>query len=150
MEGAEELCGPSVVKLIHVVERPLCMIKGSEHFIDLIFYLIPLGLMKIQDWTRQSLKRRLQKSLSHDWINEKTSHKFPLREYYVQLEWRKRIRTAMGSETVTLTSIHDLIRQLQLTDCDQTRHAAFSVVIEGKITIVLVNAVGLSWFDMWY
>ena len=79
------------------------------------------GLKKIQDWTKQSLKKRLAKSLSHDWINEKTSHKFPLRRYYVQLRWKKKVRTAMRSKTVTLTSIHDLIKQLMSTNSDVER-----------------------------
>ncbi len=98
------------------------------------------GLEKIRDWTKQSLKRRLHKSLSHDWIHEKISHKFPLREYYVQLEWKKKIRTALGSNTVTLTSIHDFIKQLTMEDSvegapggtDSKRQMVNSVMIEGK------------------
>ena len=47
----------------------------------------------------------------------------------------------MGSETVTLTSIHDLINQLTLSDSDTESHAArsshtisenSSIIIEGK------------------
>ena len=49
---------------------------------------------------------------------ERTARKFPLREYYVQLEWKKKIRTVMGNKTVTLTSIHDLIKHLTLSDSD--------------------------------
>ena len=70
------------------------------------------GLQQIWEWTEQSLKRRLNKSLSHDWFPEKSAHKFPLRQYYVQLEWKKKIRTAVGSDRVTLTSLHDLVKQL--------------------------------------
>ena len=82
------------------------------------------GLEKIQDWTKQSLKTRLKKSLAHDWIPEKTSHKFPLRQYYVQLEWKQKIRTAMGSKTVTLTSIHDLIKVLTMSNSDAETQGA--------------------------
>ncbi len=101
----------------------------------IVSYLLP-GLEKIQDWTKQSLQRRLHKSLSHDWIDKKTSHKFPLRQYYVQLEWEKKERTAMGSRKVTLTSAHNLIKQLTMskaaggTGC--TRQKAMSVMIEGR------------------
>ena len=43
----------------------------------------------------------------------------------------------MGSETVTLTSIHDLIKQLRLSDTDIEPSASAesdssSVIIEGK------------------
>ncbi len=99
------------------------------------------GLHKIQNWTKQSLITRLKKSLSHDWIHESVSHKFPLREYYVQLEWEKKSRTAMGSNTEVLTSIHELIKQLTLSDSDAESLSAGahlpkcdhpSVIIEGK------------------
>ena len=93
------------------------------------------GLRKIQEWTQKSLKTRLQKSLSHDWIHESKSVKFPLRQYYVQLEWTQKIITAMGSKTVTLTSIHDLIKQLQQygAGAGQMTSDSSSVIIEGKI-----------------
>ncbi len=50
------------------------------------------------------------------------------------------MRTAMGSETVTLTSIHDLIRQLTIEDSvggthvgtDSKKQTVTSVMIEGK------------------
>ena len=92
------------------------------------------GLRKIQEWIQKSLKIRLQKSLSHDWIHESKSVKFPLRKYYVQLEWEKKERTAMGSKTVTLTSIHDLIEQLQQSGAGAAQMSdSSSVIIEGKI-----------------
>ena len=77
-----------------------------------------IGLQKIKAWTQEALKTRLRKSLSHDWIHETTSHKFPLREYYVQLEWEKKIRTAIGSKTVTLTSIYELTKHLGFSKTD--------------------------------
>ena len=95
---------------------------------------------KIQEWTKQSLKRRLNKSLSHDWIPEKSAHKFPLRQYYVQLEWKQKRRTAMGSETRTLTSLHDLVKQMtsatsgtsQEVAANQPQNNAPSVIVEGE------------------
>ncbi len=90
-----------------------------------------VGLQRIQDWTKQSLIKRLKKSLSHDWIHEKTSHKFPLRKYYVQLEWKQKSRTAMGSENVTFTSIYDLLKELKSSNSWNSS----SVIIEGKLII---------------
>ena len=75
-----------------------------------------IGLLNIQAWTKESLKTRLNKSLSNDWIPERSAHKFPLRQYYVQLEWKQKIRTAMGSETKTLTSLHELLKEITLTE----------------------------------
>ncbi len=92
--------------------------------------------MKIKDWTQKSLKNRLRMNLSHDWIHEDKSHKFPLREYYVQLEWKKKIRTAMGRESVTLTSIYDLIKHLTSPDSNAD---ISSVIIEGKIEFSFVT-----------
>ncbi len=71
-----------------------------------------VGLKKLEDWTRQSLKRRLQKSLSNDWINESSCHKFPLRQFYVQLEWERKIRRAMSCDREVLTSIHEFLQQI--------------------------------------
>ena len=99
-------------------------------------------LQQIQDWIKLSLKRRLNKSLSHDWIPERSAHKFPLRKYYVQLEWKQKTRTAMGSETRTLTSLHDLVRQMTSETCNTSQGAAAkqhsddapSVIVEGTCT----------------
>ncbi len=103
-------------------------------------HISPTGLKKIQGWIIQSLKRRLNKSLSHDWIPEKSSHKFPLRKYYVQLEWKQKVRTAMGSESVVLTSLHDFIKQIGGGTCDMNQQAevmhhqydGLSVIVEGN------------------
>ena len=116
-----------------------CVLGAVCHFHHLHLQFISIhclfsGLQNIRQWTQISLKKRLQKSLSHDWIHEKSSHKFPLRKYYVQLEWEKKERTAMGSETVTLTSIHDLIKQLQQAGARASQLSnSSSVIIEGKI-----------------
>ncbi len=46
------------------------------------------------------------------------------------------MRTAMGSRTVTLTSVHDLIKQLTMPKAAEgtvhTRQKAMSVMIEGR------------------
>ncbi len=114
--------------------------SGERDHHSLCIILIT-GIVKIKGWTKESLKRRLQKSLSHDWIHEKASHKFPLRQYYVQLEWKKKTRRATKSNIVTLTSIHDLVKQLTVSESgtgsagagvSNTEWDGYSVIIEGK------------------
>ena len=69
--------------------------------------------------------------MAHDWIPEDRAHVFPLRKYYVQLEWKKKIRHALTTETVTLTSIHELIKQMQSESSGEGPHSGNSVLIEG-------------------
>ncbi len=88
-------------------------------------------MKRIQDWNKDSLKRRLQKSLAHDWIPESRAHVFPLRKYYVQLEWRKKIREAMRTKTGTLTSIHELIQEMQSESSGEFHQSGNTVLIEG-------------------
>ncbi len=90
---------------------------------------------KIEDYTKTSLKRRLKKSLSHDWIPESRAHTFPLRNFYVQVNWSKKVRKAMREEKVTLTSLHELIKEKTKSDADyvQQRELGQSIVIEGNI-----------------
>ncbi len=81
----------------------------------------------MQDWTKRSLETRLKKSLAHDWIPEKDAHRYPLREYYVELQWTRTIRKGMKRETVTLTSLPDLIKKMQ-----EERRYDGTVIIEGE------------------
>ena len=80
----------------------------------------------MQQWIQESLRRRLHKSLSCDWIHPERAHHFSLREFYVQLDWEKNIRHALKIEKVTLTSIHELIKQVLSSS------TISSVIIEGK------------------
>ncbi len=89
----------------------------------------------MQLWLRESLKRRLRKSLACDWMREGTEKHFPLREFYVQLEWQKKVHNVLSTEKVTLHSIHQLIALMT----EQNQQAAdrpkdeTSVIVEGKI-----------------
>ncbi len=88
----------------------------------------------MQLWLRESLKRRLHKSA---WMRPETEKHFPFREFYVQLEWQKKVHHVLYTEKVTLHSIHELIEQMT----EQTQQAADklkgerSVIIEGKIVM---------------
>ncbi len=75
------------------------------------------GLGKIQGWLRESLKRRLHKSLACDWMRPETEKHFPLREFYVQLEWKKKVHHVLSTKKVTLQSIYELIEQMTLSEC---------------------------------
>ena len=88
-------------------------------------------MSEIRDSTKASLKRRLQKSLSNDWIPETRAHAFPLRDYYVQLNWSRKLRTAMETESETFTSLQELIKEK--IKPVKIQHGQ-SVIIEGKKT----------------
>ena len=92
------------------------------------------GVKEIQECTKESLKRRLQNSLSHDWIAESRAHAFPLKGYYVQLNWSRKIRKAMGTETVTLTSLHELIKEKMKANnaANHKKKSGQSVTVEGE------------------
>ncbi len=91
--------------------------------------------MKIQEFTKESLKRRLQKSLSYDWVPESRAYSFRLRENYVQLNWKRKLRKAMGVETVACTGLHELIKEkMKLSAAaGHGMKSGPSVIIEGKI-----------------
>ncbi len=69
----------------------------------------------MQFWLRESLKRRLNKSLACDWMRPETVKHFPLRQFYVQLEWQKKVHHALSTEKVTLHSVHELIKEMSLS-----------------------------------
>ncbi len=94
---------------------------------------------QIQQWTRESLRRRLHKSLSCDWMHPDSAHHFSLRQFYVQLDWKKKIHGALTSRMITLTSINELIKQISASQ-NEGRHEpgtshntkTSSVIIEGR------------------
>ncbi len=107
-----------------------CMFFESNNFFNKNLFLT--GLKDIQDCLKESLKRKLKKSLSHDWIPESRAHAFPLRGYYVQLNWRRKIRTAMETENVTMASLHELIMEkIKTTDSDAKKNGQ-SFIMEGN------------------
>ncbi len=109
----------------------------------ILHFYFQIGVIKIQQWLRESLERRLHKSLACDWMPIHNVHQFPLRQFYVQLEWERKVHLALRTERVTLTSIHDLIQQMtkaegtekQTTTSrikESDRMTSKSVLIEGK------------------
>ncbi len=100
------------------------------------FHFMLLGLEKIKQWTQQSLNTRLKKSLSYDWIHESRAHTFPLKEYYVQLEWQEKKREAHGFSRVKMTSINEVIKHITSHNEGQTNPVSkiSSVLIEGEFS----------------
>ncbi len=74
-----------------------------------------------------SLKKRLKNFMSYDWQHEDSSYHFPLKKYYVQLEWTRKIRTPVGTRRRSVASIHDLIKSVH-NDEEYS-----SILITGKI-----------------
>ena len=70
-------------------------------------------------------------------MREGTEKCFPLREFYVQLEWQKKVHHVLYTEKVTLHSIHELIEQMteQNQQATDKLKGKTSVIIEGKLVI---------------
>ena len=105
--------------------------------------LFSTGLKEIQDWTRDSLKRRLKNSLASDWVPESRAHMLPLRDCYVQLKWEKKNRRALICETEPLTSLLELIKKMSSSNStENASHSGKSVIVEGLILSVKLIQLG--------
>ena len=100
-----------------------------------------LGLKKIQDWIKQSLEKRLKKSLSRDWL--RNSDKFRLRDFYVQLDLVRKIRRPLRSEQKSLTSIHELLEYINTVNSGGIQSAA------GTSSISTVVLQGMSLYKVY-
>ncbi len=50
----------------------------------------------------------------------------------MQLDWRRKIRRAMGTENVTLSSLHELIKEKMKTTETHEKKVGQSFIIEGN------------------
>ena len=73
--------------------------------------------MDYQKWNKESLIRRCRNALSTDWLPEDKTRTFPLKEYYVQLEWERKIKKVLKDEQVSMNRIHDLFNLKMETTC---------------------------------
>ena len=64
---------------------------------------------------KSSLGRRCKNALSTDWLWDERARKFPLREYFVGLKQRKKIRQALRDRYQKLKRIHDILN-VEVTD----------------------------------
>ena len=93
-------------------------------------------MKNIQESIKKSLEIRLKKSLSCDW--QLNGHKFPLQQFYVQLDLVRKIRGPLRSKRKSLTSIHELMEYINSVNAGEGRSAAgtstiSSVVIQGIV-----------------
>lgn len=63
----------------------------------------------VQKHLKTSLRKRCRHALSADWLWDDKAKKFPLREYFVGLKQRKKIRRAMKDTYQKLKRIHDIL-----------------------------------------
>ena len=63
----------------------------------------------IQRQLRVSLRRRCRNALSTDWLTQDKAKSFPLRDYYVGLKQKKKIKRAMRDTSEELERIHDVL-----------------------------------------
>ncbi len=112
----------------------------AKHTINDYNY-ISIGIKRIKIWIKKSLCTRLQKSLSFDWIRPERAYTFPLQKYYVQLEWQKKKRTVFGIEREKLTSLTEVIEQINganrslMNSADVRPPKITTVLIEGLFSI---------------
>ncbi len=113
----------------------------SYYLKEFFILLVLLGLQEIKDWTKRSLETRLKKSLSCDWMPKSQAKKFPLRQYYVQLELCREIWGPFCDEKETLLGIHDLIEYIDAVNkgerCSATGTTSVSnVLIQGNALVL--------------
>ena len=55
------------------------------------------------------MRRRCRNALSTDWLTEDKAKTFPLRDYYVGLKQKKKIKRALRDTSEELGRIHDVL-----------------------------------------
>ena len=71
--------------------------------------LIPLSVLGfIRKVVKREMRRRCKNALSTDWLPDEKAKTFPLREYYSDLGWKKKVKKAIKDTSVGLTKIQDI------------------------------------------
>ena len=86
-------------------------------------------LAQYKRYNKESLRRRLRNFLTTDWLPHDKAKTFPLRGYYVNLDWLKKIKKAMKDELVPMSKIHDLFKQIDI------RPEPISILMTGILPI---------------
>ena len=63
---------------------------------------------RIQKHLRTALRRRCRNFLSNEWLPASEAKTFPLRKYYVQGKWEKKVKKALKDTNIELLKIHDI------------------------------------------
>ena len=61
-----------------------------------------------RSWSRRHCAGRCRNALSTDWLPDEKAKTFPLRDYYSDLGWKKKVKRAMRDTSVRLKRIHDI------------------------------------------
>ena len=62
----------------------------------------------IKKLVKRQLRRRCRNALSTDWLPDEKAKSFPLRDYYSDLGWKKKVKKAMRDTSVELKRIHNI------------------------------------------
>ena len=62
----------------------------------------------IRKLVKRQLRRRCRNALSTDWLPDEKAKTFPLRDYYSDLGWKKKVKRAMRDTSIELKRIHDI------------------------------------------
>ena len=90
------------------------------------FYLL-LGMRDIQTLTKESLRRRLKNYLSNDWLPVDNAKSFPLKQFYVELNWTKTIK-GLRDRQEPMNRIHDIFTL-------NIGSSAVTVLVQGTLQI---------------
>ena len=71
--------------------------------------LLFADVAEIQKQTRDSLERNFKNALSHDWIPHDRAKTFPLKDFYVNLEWRRKVKGAIRNTKTRIGSLHEML-----------------------------------------
>ena len=72
-------------------------------------YCTFVALNDILKYVKRSLRKRCENALSTDWLTGDKTHTFPLREYFVGLKQRKKIKWALKDTFQKLERVHDIL-----------------------------------------
>ena len=89
-------------------------------------YFVFAALDYIKKHLKTSLHRRCRHALSTDWLTEDKAKTFPLRDYFVGLKQRKKIKRALKDTHEDLERIHDIL------DVEVKDGGAVNIALIGK------------------
>ena len=76
---------------------------------------------------KKELHRRCKNALSTDWLPDEKAKTFPLRDYYSDLGWNKKVKKAIRDTTFGMKRTHDIFH-------NDYADGGINVAIIGKVT----------------
>ena len=90
------------------------------------------ALDEVRTHLKESLRRRCRNYLSHDWLPKDKARSFPLKKYYVELDWMRKLKKALRDEQIPMNRIHDIFLLNIQSNC-------ITVLIRGQSNSVYSN-----------